>query len=70
MLSTTAYPQALRIRGTAKKEIGDFEAALADLSASQAIDYNDQAAQDLKFCVEKHVEMEAEVAKKRNAVRL
>lgn len=58
--------KALRIRGTAKKEIGEYEAALTDLSASQTIDYNDQAAEDLKFCSEKHVELEKENAKKRN----
>jgi suppressor of tumorigenicity protein 13 len=58
--------KALRIRGTAYKDLGKYEEALKDLSASQAIDYNDSAAEDLKFCTEKHMEHEKELAKKRN----
>ena len=58
--------KALRIRGTAHKDMGKYEEALKDLSASQAIDYNDSAAEALKFCTEKHMEHEKELAKKRN----
>mmetsp|Transcript_24355 Transcript_24355/g.45053 ORF Transcript_24355/g.45053 Transcript_24355/m.45053 type:complete len:461 (-) Transcript_24355:34-1416(-) len=57
--------KALRIRGRARKALGEYEGSLKDLSASQTIDYDDAAALDLKFVTEKHVEMEKEQAKKR-----
>jgi len=57
--------KALRIRGRAKKATENYEGALQDLSASQAIDYDDQAAEDLRFCTEKHNEMLDSSAKER-----
>merc|ERR1712071_186392 len=59
--------KALRIRGRAKKSVGDYEGARKDLSASQSIDFDEGAASDLKFVMEKVSEMEAEKAKKRIA---
>jgi suppressor of tumorigenicity protein 13 len=57
--------KALRIRGKARKELGQWEAALKDVSASQTIDYDDGTVEDLKFLMEKHLEVEKEVAAKR-----
>jgi len=51
--------KALRISGKAKKNIGDYEGARKDLSASQSIDFDDAAAQDLIFVMEKVGEIEA-----------
>jgi suppressor of tumorigenicity protein 13 len=58
--------KALRIRGKARKELGQWEAALKDVSASQTIDFDEGTVEDLKFLMEKHLEMEKEVAAKRN----
>merc|ERR1719330_1307731 len=41
--------KALRIRGKAYKSLGEYEKSRKDLSASQTIDYDDGAAEDLKF---------------------
>jgi len=57
--------KALRIRGRARKALGEYEGSLKDLSASQTIDFDETAALDLKFVTEKHVEMEKEQASKR-----
>jgi len=57
--------KALRIRGLAKKEMGEYEGALRDLSEAQTIDYSDDVVQDLKFCTEKHMEAEKAKAEKR-----
>jgi len=45
--------KALRIRGRAYKELGEYEKSRKDLSSSQGIDYDDDAAEDLKFVTEK-----------------
>jgi suppressor of tumorigenicity protein 13 len=58
--------KALRVRGKARKELGQWEAALKDVSASQTIDFDEGTVEDLKFLMEKHLEMEKEVAAKRN----
>jgi suppressor of tumorigenicity protein 13 len=50
--------KALRIRGKARKELGKWEDALKDLSASQQIDFDEGAVDDLKFLTEKHHESE------------
>jgi len=50
--------KALRIRGKCQKEIGAWEKARQDLSASQTIDFDDVAAEDLKFVKEKVREIE------------
>jgi suppressor of tumorigenicity protein 13 len=59
--------KALRIRGTAYKRLGQYEQARLDLSGSQAIDYDDVAAQDLKFVSQQVLLVEAEQAKKKLA---
>jgi suppressor of tumorigenicity protein 13 len=48
-----------------RKELGQWEAALADLSASQTIDFDEGTVEDLKFLAGKHVEAEKEVAAQR-----
>jgi len=58
--------KALRVRGRARRAIGDWESARKDLSASQAIDFDDTAMVDLKFVTEKV----AEIDKKRVEARL
>ena len=58
--------KALRVRGKARKELGQWEAALQDLSASQQIDFDEGTVEDLKFLTEKHVEQEKTDAAKRN----
>jgi suppressor of tumorigenicity protein 13 len=50
--------KALRVRGKARKELEKWEEALADLSAAQTIDFDEETVEDLKFLTEKHVEME------------
>ena len=52
--------KALRIRGRALKELGDYERSRKDLAVSQQIDYDDGAAEDLKFVMDKMKEIEAE----------
>ena len=52
--------KALRIRGKAYKSLEEYEKARKDLSASQTIDYDDGAAEDLKFVTEKVKEIEHE----------
>jgi len=58
--------KALRIRGKARKEMGDWEGALHDLSASQQIDFDEETVEDLKMLTEKRVEAEKAEAAKRN----
>jgi suppressor of tumorigenicity protein 13 len=50
--------KALRVRGKVRKELGDYERALADLSLSQTIDFDEGTVEDLKFLTEKHLEKE------------
>jgi len=57
--------KALRIRGKVRKELGQYELALKDLSASQQIDFDEGTVEDLKFLTEKHLEMEKDEAEKR-----
>lgn len=57
--------KALRMRGKARKELGMWEAALQDLSASQAIDFDENTVNDLKFLTEKHLEAEKHAAEER-----
>ncbi|KAL7564610.1 hypothetical protein ACA910_017952 [Epithemia clementina (nom. ined.)] len=57
--------KALRARGKARKELGKYELALKDLSASQAIDFDEETVEDLKFLSEKHKEMEKAEAERR-----
>jgi tetratricopeptide (TPR) repeat protein len=57
--------KALRTRGKAYKELEDYEKARKDLSAAQTIDYDDSAAEALKFVAEKMKEIEAEIVKKK-----
>lgn len=57
--------KALRIRGRSLKELGEYEKSRKDLAASQQIDYDDVAAEDLKFVTEKMKEIEADVVKKK-----
>ena len=45
--------------------MGEYEKARHDLSAAQQIDYDDGAAEDLKFVMKKMKEIEAEVVKKK-----
>jgi len=54
--------KALRVRGKARKELGKWEAALKDLSASQTIDFDEGTVEDLKFLSEKRLEVEKEEA--------
>jgi suppressor of tumorigenicity protein 13 len=56
---------ALRIRGKARKELGQWESALHDLADSQQIDFDEDAAKDLKYLSEKHVEQEMKDAAER-----
>jgi suppressor of tumorigenicity protein 13 len=58
--------KALRMRGKARKALGQYDLALADLSASQAIDFDEGTVEDLKFLTEKRVEAEKADAAKRN----
>jgi suppressor of tumorigenicity protein 13 len=58
--------KALRIRGRARKVIGDWKGARKDLSESQTIDFDDDAVEDLKFVTEKAKEVELQEAKKRS----
>jgi hypothetical protein len=53
------------MRGKARKDLGKYELALKDLSASQTIDFDEDTVQDLKFLAEKHVEMEKKEAEAR-----
>jgi len=55
--------KALRIRGRALKELGEYERSRKDLAASQQIDYDDGAAEDLKFVADKMKEIEADQVK-------
>ena len=55
--------KALRIRGRALKELGGYERSRKDLAASQQIDYDDGAAEDLKFVADKMKEIEADQVK-------
>jgi suppressor of tumorigenicity protein 13 len=57
--------KALRVRGKARKELGQWETALKDISASQTIDFDEGTVEDLKFLTEKHVEEEKKVAAER-----
>lgn len=57
--------KALRIRGKSRKELGEYEKARADLSASQAIDYDDSTVEALKFVTEKMKEVEGEKVKQK-----
>mmetsp|Transcript_10025 Transcript_10025/g.14490 ORF Transcript_10025/g.14490 Transcript_10025/m.14490 type:complete len:390 (+) Transcript_10025:94-1263(+) len=57
--------KSFKIRGRAKKLLGDWKGARKDLSESQAIDFDDDAVEDLKFVSEKAREIEADEAKKR-----
>lgn len=50
--------KALRVRGKARKAMGKWEEALADLSQAQQIDFDEGTVDDLKECTEKHVEAE------------
>jgi suppressor of tumorigenicity protein 13 len=50
--------KALRVRGKARKAMGQWEAALKDLSQAQQIDFDEGTVDDLKICTEKHVEAE------------
>jgi suppressor of tumorigenicity protein 13 len=50
--------KALRVRGKARKAMGEWEAALKDLSQAQQIDFDEGTVDDLKVCTEKHVEAE------------
>jgi suppressor of tumorigenicity protein 13 len=50
--------KALRIRGKARKAMGQWEAALKDLSQSQTIDFDEGTVEDLKFLTEKRIEQE------------
>jgi len=62
--------KALRIRGKSNKSLGEYENARKDLSASQAIDYDDTAVEDLKFVTDKMKEIEATKVKKKLEVRI
>jgi len=55
--------KALRVRGEAFKALGQYVKARDDLSAAQQIDYDDDAAEDLKFVLEKMKEIEGEKVK-------
>jgi suppressor of tumorigenicity protein 13 len=57
--------KALRMRGKARKQLELWEDALKDLSASQTIDFDPDAVEDLKFLTEKHLEMEKVAAESR-----
>lgn len=57
--------KALRVRGKARKELGMFDEALHDLSASQQIDFDENTVEDLKFLTEKHLEHEKVAATER-----
>ena len=57
--------KALRVRGKVYKELGKYEEALKDLSASQAIDFDEGTVEDLKFVSQMHVEKEKLDAEKR-----
>lgn len=57
--------KALRIRGKTRKELGMWDEALHDLSASQQIDYDEDTVADLNFLTEKHLEHEKVVASER-----
>jgi suppressor of tumorigenicity protein 13 len=50
--------KALRMRGKVRKELGMWDEALHDLSASQQIDYDESTVEDLKFLTEKRLEHE------------
>jgi suppressor of tumorigenicity protein 13 len=57
--------KSLRVRGTVRKELENYEGALRDLSQAQAIDFDPDASEDLKVLTEKHVEHEKAVAQER-----
>lgn len=57
--------KACRIRGKSYKELGEYEKARHDLSASQQMDYDDGAAEDLKFVMKKVKEIEGEKVKRK-----
>lgn len=63
--------KALRIRGRCYKELGQYELSRKDLSAAQAIDYEEGGVvQDLKFVTEKCLEVETKRAHERVQVCL
>jgi len=57
--------KALRIRGKARKALHQYEAALADLSASQQIDFDEGTVDDLKFLADVRVQKERQDAEAR-----
>jgi suppressor of tumorigenicity protein 13 len=57
--------KSLRVRGTVRKELENYEGALRDLSQAQTIDFDPDASGDLKVLSEKHVEHEKAVAQER-----
>jgi suppressor of tumorigenicity protein 13 len=59
--------KALRTRGKAYKSLEEYAKARKDLSASQMIDYDDGAAEALKFVTKKMQEIEGEEVKKKVA---
>jgi suppressor of tumorigenicity protein 13 len=63
LLKNPDSAKALRIRGRALKELGEFERSIKDLAASQQIDYDDGAAEDLKFVTDKMKEIAADHVK-------
>jgi len=63
LLKNPDSAKALRIRGRALKELGEFEMSRKDLAASQQIDYDDGAAEDLKFVTDKMKEIGADHVK-------
>jgi suppressor of tumorigenicity protein 13 len=58
--------KALRIRGKARKALGNWEDALHDLSASQQIDFDDGTVDDLKELTQMRIEHEIADASERN----
>lgn len=69
LLENPDSAKALRIRGKARKDLGKWDAALKDLSASQQIDFDEGTVEDLKFLSEKRIEMELAEAEVRNKER-
>lgn len=57
--------KALRVRGKARKALGQWEGALHDLSASQQIDFDEGTVEDLKTLTEMRIDHEKSEAASR-----
>ena len=51
--------KAYKLRGKARRKLGEYEAAAADLGQAQRIDFDDGILDDLKYCSTRAAKMRA-----------